>query len=143
MTYNILNEHKTNAVYTVMQEGALFSLSSLRETNVCNFYGIQTEHPKLIIVPKTTYVFKKRPLTSSNLDMLTYVNSKFIFLERHIRTQMETLHKEIMTEKCNLNRELFEKEGYTALKAVEVVHIVQCQTVEVSFRGIKGECYGI
>jgi hypothetical protein len=106
------------------------------------------------------HVFNKKPLASSNLDMFTYVNSKFIFLERHIRTQMETLHKEIMTQKYNLRRELYEtqlavginhpdefvklfmkKEGYTALKAGEVVHIIQCQAVEVSFRGIKGECY--
>jgi hypothetical protein len=92
--------------------------------------------------------------------MFTYVNSKFIFLERHIRMQMTTLHREIMSQRCNLRRELFEtqlavginhpdefaklfmkKEGYTALKAGEVVHIVQCQAVDVTFRSIKGECY--
>jgi len=64
---------------------------------------------------------------------------------------MITLHREIMIQKCNLCRELFEiqlavgknhpdefaklfmkKEGFTALKAGEVVHIVQCQVVEVT-----------
>jgi hypothetical protein len=99
-------------------------LSTIREINVCNFYGLQTEHPL-------------------NTDLFTYLNSNFVYLKRHVKTQMTNLHKEVIKElfETQLAEELnhpedfarlfMKKEGHTAVRPGEVVHIIQCQTVEV------------
>jgi hypothetical protein len=122
----------------------------------------RTEHPRLVIVPRhtTEYVFTKKSLTRGNTDLFTYVNSKFVYLERHIKTQIVNLHHEIMLQKCQVQKELFEtqlavglnhpedfarlfmkKEGYTAVRAGEVVHIIQCQAVEVNYKPNLEQCY--
>jgi hypothetical protein len=65
-----------------------------------------------------------------------------------------------MLQKCQVQKELFEtqlavglnhpedfarlfmkKEGYTAVRAGEVVHIIQCQAVEVNYKPNLEQCY--
>lgn len=158
----VLREGKASMnIYTVAWGDSLFSLGVLRDISVCRFNGFQTEHPKLVIVPKTMkeYLFKKRPITSGNSDLFTYMNSKFVYLEKHLSRQMKDMYADLMRHKCELERELLEtqlvigmmhpmqfarliqkKPGFIAIIAGEAIHLIECQPVEVSFRQAE-ECY--
>ena len=37
--------------------------------------------------------------------MFAYINSKFVYVERHIRTQIKQLYRDMLVHKCNLERE--------------------------------------
>ena len=41
------------------------------------------------------------------MDIFTYVNSKFVYVERHIRTEMTRLYRDVMLQRCTLEREVF------------------------------------
>jgi len=43
-----------------------------------------------------------------NLDMFTYVNSKFVYVERHIRNQIATLYQDIILQKCELEKQVIQ-----------------------------------
>ena len=129
--------------------------------SVCNIRGYQTEHPKLIIVPKenSMTLFRVKPIIPTNIDMFAYVNSKFVYTERHIRTQMENLYQHLIKQKCELERDVLvmqlsiasyapqefaylrmKEPGYTATLLGEVINIMKCQPVEVTIRKTD-RCY--
>ena len=35
-------------------------------------------------------------LSVTNLDIYAYINSKFVFVERHIREQMKNLYRDVL-----------------------------------------------
>ena len=93
------------------------------------------------------------------MDIFTYVNSKFIYVERYIRTEVNRLYHDVLTQRCILEQQVFRKTltlatespdefayhfmkgpGYMSVIAGEVVHIVKCILVEVKYRKTK-ECY--
>lgn len=47
----------------------------------------KTEHPKLVIIRKSgfDFIYKKSFKKQQQMDMFTYFNSKFVFIERNIR----------------------------------------------------------
>ena len=54
---------------------------------------IRTEHPKLLILeitPGTSILQNKKPLVQ-NMDLFAYINSKLIYIERHIRNEVNKL----------------------------------------------------
>ena len=64
----------------------------------CNIQIIRTEHPKLLIFEKSTdamsllhasYIVADKDIV--NFDLATYTNSKFVYVERHIETQINNL----------------------------------------------------
>ena len=77
----------------------------------CNIQIIRTEHPKLLIFEKSTdamsllhasYIVADKDIV--NFDLATYTNSKFVYVERHIRTQMNILYVKIMWQKFKIER---------------------------------------
>ena len=92
------------------------------------------------------------------MDIFTYVDSKFIYVERHIRTEVNRLYHDVLTQRCILQQQLFRntltlatqspdefayhlmKDPGYMLVIVEVVHIVKCIAVEVKYRETE-ECY--
>lgn len=87
----------------------------------------------------------KRPIYIENLNIFTYINSKFVYVERHIREQMTDLYKGVIKQKCLLEQQIMEQAltqirtrpdkmaaslmkepGYMAIPAGEVVHLVKC-----------------
>ena len=81
-----------------------------------------------------------------NFDLATYTNSKFVYVERHIGTQMNNLYVKIMRQKCEIERKtiqnslalaslapdefaytVMKKPGYLARVVGEVVHVIRCQ----------------
>lgn len=47
----------------------------------------QTEHKKLLIIPAENLMYDmfKSPINARNIDLHTYINSKFTFLEKHTK----------------------------------------------------------
>jgi hypothetical protein len=98
--------------------------------------------------------FKIRARVSvDNLDIFSYVNSKFVYVEKHIKTQLSRLYQDIMEQKCVLERQILQNAlllasiapdkmasrimkapGYTAVTAGEVIHLIKCVPVNCKIR---------
>lgn len=98
---------------------------------------------------------KGRTFTSNNrmsldsLDIFAYVNSKFVYLEKHVRTQIKDLDRDAFLQRCNLERQFLKNSlsiathspdefayhlmrGPRYMAIVAVVHIIKCLPVEVA-----------
>ncbi|KYQ50693.1 hypothetical protein ALC60_10216 [Trachymyrmex zeteki] len=106
--YNILYEglatklsskknQSTPTIYTVTTQDTTFALTKTSDIDVCGYKLAQTEHPKLFILEtQKGRIFNSRTKVAvENLDIFLYVNSKFIYVEKHIKTQLT----QIATEK--------------------------------------------
>lgn len=148
-----LGIHQT--IYSVNQEDMVFAMIILRATSVCMAKGYQTEHTKLVILPKNNmeYNFKAKGVSAKNIDLFSYMNSKFVYTERHIRSQVVNLYNDIILHKCELERDVLQTQlslaehspnefaylrmkspGYMAQLMGESITIVKCQAVEVIVR---------
>ena len=148
-------------IYSLVTQDITFALAAKGQQSVCGYTLIKTEHPKLLIfeTEKENRFTDTKHISVSNLDIFAYVNSKFVYVEKHIRSQMKQLYRDVLTQKCNLERQtlkntltiatqapdefaydLMKGPGYMAVIAGEVVHIVKCVPVEVKIE--HGEsCY--
>lgn len=170
--YNILYEgiatklspkrnQSSPTIYTVTTQDTTFALTKTADVEICGYRLAQTEHPKLFILETTkgrTFNTKTK-VAIENLDIFLYVNSKFIYVEKHIKTQLTQLYRDIMEQKCALERQVLEnaltlasiapdemayritrESGYTAVTTGEVIHLVKCIPVEVKLRHVE-QCY--
>ena len=64
---------------------------------------ITTEHPKLLIFETV-----KGKVSVENLDIFAYVNSKFVFIEKHVKTQIRRLYEDILTQRCKEERSILQ-----------------------------------
>ena len=88
-------EQTAPIVYTVTTKETTFALTKIAEANLCGYTLIQTEHPKLFIMEiqrKKTFKTHMR-ISMNNLDIFSYINSKFIYVEKHIKTQLTQLYQ--------------------------------------------------
>lgn len=83
----------SSVMYTVTTQETTFALTKTSEMSLCGYKLIQTEHPKLFILEtKRDHTFKSRSKISvDNLDIFSYVNSKFVYVEKHVKTQLTQL----------------------------------------------------
>lgn len=151
----------TTIIYTVTTGETTFALTKTSELSVCGYKLFRTEHPKLLILEtQRGRTFKPRARISvDNLDIFSYVNSKFVYVEKHVKTQLTQLYRDIMEQKCALERQILQNAlslssiapdemafrimkapGYTAVTMGEVIHLVKCVPVECKFRHTE-ECY--
>ena len=90
----------------------MFSLAMEEITVHCNRQIIRTEDPKLLIFQKSNDAILSLLYASDivadkdivNFDLAAYTNSKFVYVERHIRTQMNILYVKIMWQKFKIER---------------------------------------
>ncbi|CAD6243041.1 GSCOCG00012645001-RA-CDS [Cotesia congregata] len=150
-------------VYSLSVRDTSFSLSTTGVETSCGLPIIRTEHPKLYIVEsKNLGLLEKNNIVETdvdNLDIFVYVNAKFIYVERYLRSQTQSLYVDVIRKRCKLEKEMLkntlsiastqpdefayrymEGPGYMAVVAGEVVHIVQCVPVEVKIQH-KETCY--
>ncbi|XP_074114124.1 uncharacterized protein LOC141537176 [Cotesia typhae] len=154
---------KTETVYSMNVKDTSFSLNTIGAETSCGVTIIRTEHPKLFIVTnedleslEKTNIVQSDP---DNLDIFMYTNAKFVYVERYIRSQVQSLYLDVMKNKCKLEEEILkntlsiastqpdefafrymEGSGYMAVVAGEVIHIVQCVPVEVKVQQLD-KCY--
>ena len=83
----------TNSIYTVVFNDVNFALTTKTIDKISGNEIILTVNLKLIInVPQGGTPFKKQGKTIENIDMIAYILPKFIYVEKHIRTQMKHLY---------------------------------------------------
>uniref|UniRef100_A0ABD2W557 Sema domain-containing protein n=1 Tax=Trichogramma kaykai TaxID=54128 RepID=A0ABD2W557_9HYME len=157
----ISDPDEENKVYTVTTEDITFRLSARKTDNLCGYSIISTEHPKLFIFEtvRGRSFARSSAIDPTNLDLFSYVNSKFVYVERHIKYQLKYLYRDILTERCKLERQTLKNSlaiatsnpdqfaynfmkgpGFMALSGGEAVHILKC--IPIEFRVQHGEkCY--
>ena len=148
-------------IYSLTTSDITFGLSTLPGINVCGYMLIRTEHPRLLlheIVDGQGYM-RSSPLDVSNMDIFAYINSKFVYVERHVKSQIQRLYYDVTLQRCALEREMLKNRlaiatvapdefayqlmrgpGYMAVLAGEVVHILKCIPLEVKLAHVD-ECY--
>lgn len=150
-------ETKSETIFTVNVRDTSFSVAITGPENSCGLNIYRTEHPKLFIVPGKDLGLLERnnaiQTNADNLDMFLYINAKFIYVERYIRSQVQSLYFDVMLHRCKLEKEMLkntlaiastqpdefafrfmEGPGYMAVVAGEVIHIVQCMPVELKIQ---------
>ncbi|KAL6431965.1 hypothetical protein ACFW04_007415 [Cataglyphis niger] len=153
---------QAQVVYSLTTQNTIFELTSRGKYLTCGYTLTRTEHPKLIIFETSPgiAIFNKQTRVA-NLDIFTYMNSKFVYVEKHIRTQINQLYRNILLQQCNLEQQMLQNAlviatqhlcphifayhlmkgpGYMALRAGEVIHIVKCVPVEVRLARVE-ECH--
>jgi hypothetical protein len=96
----------TRSVYALTTQEITFALTKTGE----HPNELSTEHPKLFLLETTkgnTFI-SKRKTAVENLDIFTYVNSKFVYVERHVRRQMTALYHDILTKRCTMEKKVIE-----------------------------------
>jgi len=85
-------------IYT-LTEDITFALIKTKEQPLCGYTLLRTEHPKLFILEtrKGDTFAARGVIPVNNLDIFTYVNSKFVYVEKHIRRQMTSLYYNVIT----------------------------------------------
>lgn len=148
-------------VFSLTTHETTFALAAKSEKHLCGYTLIRTEHPKLFILETQkgkTFAAKKQ-ISVNNLDIFSYMNSKFIYVEKHIRTQLQNLYRDVVIQRCNLERQVIQNalntasmfpekfaktimknHGYMAVVLGEVAHIIKCTPVDCSVRRTT-ECY--
>ena len=163
--YTVLYEGSANKTYdnSTLNPQVIYSLTTNDITfvriqkamqPVCNYVLIRTEHPKLLIFETTrgnTFLENKQLLVE-NMDFFTCINSKFIYVERHIFREMSKLYHDLLIHKCQLEQQVFKNSliiatqsldefayhlmkgpGYMSIIAGEVVHMNKCIPIQVKF----------
>jgi len=153
----------TPTIYSLVTQEITFALMKTKEIPLCGYTLLCTEHPKLFILeakPGNTFASRKI-IPVNNLDIFTYMNSKFVYIEKHVKQQMTSLYNNVILQKCELERQVitavnalsfatFQKDkfayrlmkgpGYMAITTGEAVQIIKCIPVEVMVRKTE-ECY--
>ena len=145
-------------MYSVESKDMTFALTVKGFENHCGHIFIKSSHPKLLII-ETRGIrtpFTAKFTTVKNMDLFLYVNSKFVYVEPHIKKQITQLYLDVVTQRCNLETiknslaiavdspDQFAYNligsGYTAIVAGEVIHIFKCLAVELKIAH-GNECY--
>ena len=148
-------------LYSLDTSDVIFAFSHKGVYDICAYKFIRTEHPKLFIVELEEGEDIKFLTTvpTEDLDILTYVNSKFIYVEKHIKRQMNALYRDVITQKCNLEQKVLKnllsigahkpdefafllkgRPGYIGILGGEVMYVAKCTPVLVEQRESK-DCF--
>lgn len=80
------------------------------EETSCGLPIIRTEHPRLFIVQRSDLKMLDEEnilsMYSDNRDMFLYMNTKFVYVERFIRSQIRDLYRDVLLHRCRLEREI-------------------------------------
>jgi len=138
--------------FTITTQDTTFALVKIAELNLCIM--TQTEHLKLFILEtQRGRTFKAREISINNLDIVAYVKSKFVYVEKHIKTQLTKLYTKIMELKCALEKQILQNAlslssiapdemafrimktpSYTTVTAGEVINLIKCIPVDCRVR---------
>jgi hypothetical protein len=161
MRTNIGSSEVIETTITVEQGHTIFALRIVGHTVFYFQKALITEHPKLLIVKgqKEEFFLSRSTSPQADMDLFAYVNSKFLYVERHIRSQLETMYLDLFLQRCEAERKALKNllsmalvnpvgfaydytggPGYTAVVKGEVVHLVKCIPTEVSIR-ISDQCF--
>lgn len=148
-------------LYSVESRDALFAFTEQGTIDTCHHKFITTEHPKIFIIEllEGEKLEFKTDIATEDIDLMTYVNSKLIYVEKHIKRQIEKLYHDVMWHKCELERkvlantlsightrpdefayQLLGRPGYIGVLGGEVIYIAKCVPVTITERTTT-ECF--
>ena len=153
-------------MYSLESKEMTFALTVKGHEKLCGHTLIRTEHPKLIVLEtKDGSPFKRKFHIVQNLDLFLYINSKFVYIERHQKKQITQLYRDFVLQRCNKNEtiknalaisinspeqiggpnmqiayNLMKGPGYMAVVSGEVIHLMKCVATEVKIKN-GTECY--
>lgn len=157
----VMDNGREKITYSVTTKDKSFGLTITDAYNACAFTSYRTEHPKLIIIPKGRgrFFFSKGETDSRMLDLMAYMNNKFVYIEKVMNSRLTTLYQELSYQRCLVERKTLltlqsiasispqefgyaytESPGVAAVALGEVIHLTYCNPVEVTFRPTD-ECY--
>lgn len=155
------SEEQHPIIYSLTTSEITFALAKTGEHHLCGYSLITTEHPRLFIIEtsKGNPIIQRKPVSVDNLDIFTYINSKFVYVEKHVRKQITSMYRSIILQKCESENQILrnalslvtlvpeefayivtKKPGYIAVNAGEVIHILQCIPADVKVRKTE-DCY--
>uniref|UniRef100_A0ABD2WST7 Uncharacterized protein n=1 Tax=Trichogramma kaykai TaxID=54128 RepID=A0ABD2WST7_9HYME len=96
----INDKDNKNVMYSLDRHEYSFALMKTFEESVCGITLIHTEVPRLLIVenPASNHLFVKKELAPANFDIFAFIIAKFLFLENHLKGQLQNLYKSILKE---------------------------------------------
>lgn len=148
-------------IINVISERNIFSLVLKEDVRLCNQMGLATEHNRLFIVfvQNNNFFFRFKSNNPLNVDLIAYINTKIVYVERHINERLNSLYHDILQQRCLSQASIlsnllalaytsedefayaYKKEpGYTALTRGEVIHLIKCVPVEVKLTDTHN-CY--
>lgn len=153
----------TYPILTVRQELFVVSIRLFGTYTNCYESFTMTDIDDLFVVldndPKTFRTPGYTETLTENISLLSYVNTKFMYVQNHIADQIEKMYHDILFQQCLHKRttlinlltlgfsdpeqfaySLMHTEGYTAILAGELTHLIQCLPVNVSYRS-DTTCY--
>ena len=158
---NIRQDGTTQVMFSVQTKEITFALVQEAVHRRCGFALIQTEHPKLFVLQgaKGTFFTALRKIPTREMDLFTYINSKFVYVEKHIHTQLNNLYRDVVLQRCLLEQKVLKNSlslatiqpdqfafdfmrspGYMAVLGGETIYIIKCVAVVVKLRE-SDECY--
>lgn len=158
---SIQNSVHIGQIITVNTATHLFSFKVTNLKQVCYVTAYTTEHPKLLIFLKSgsKFIYGLEPTPAMSLDLFSYMNSKFLYMERNIAQNMNLLYNNLARQQCDLERSQlqlklalaytnpvefayvhYQSPGYTASRYGEVMYVSKCQPVLVRYRPTE-RCY--
>ena len=151
-----IRDNVTSIHYFVNQNNILASLKFNGMHSVCRVPFIKTEFPSLYIIDQKEYFLRQRDVYP---DLLTYINTKFVYVEGKTREQMGSLYIDILNKKCESDLAILRESlslaylapdyfaynlmgpGYMAYLSGELIHVVKCLPVEVEVQEELEKCY--
>ena len=153
---------ESKQIITVKSEHYAFSLVLTEKTMICSQQAFATEHALLYIImvpPHGLRYFKKVKLHPLGINLNTYMDSKFIYVERHLQRQLSELNNNVMSQICKLERQVlanlkatamldpsqfgyaYKKQvGFSAIVRGEILYLIKCVPIRVFWRE-TGQCY--
>ncbi|CAD6227315.1 GSCOCG00011971001-RA-CDS, partial [Cotesia congregata] len=157
----LVGQNESPDVYSLTTEDITFALAQRGWMDVCGHTVIKTEHPKLfiIVVKNQGHTLSIETIKTEDMDIFAYINSKFLYVEKFIRQQLQNLYHDVLVRRCELERSvllnalalssltpdefgyaLMKGPGYYTTVAGELVHITKCISAPVKVRETE-QCY--
>ncbi|UOW66029.1 glycoprotein [odonatan chu-related virus 136] len=156
----LFSERDNRTVIVVEQQTTTFSLQLKEPTLICSQHAHNTEHDQLkVITSANNLFFFQKVADSLDINLSTYINAKFVYVERHLRTNIETLYEDVIKFRCKVTRQTLVnllsmasisedefayaymgKPGYTSVRRGEVSYLIKCVPTYVTIQS-SPRCY--
>lgn len=149
-----------SSIYIKDGDDYMFAIEATGWSKKCGRKVITTPHASLFIVeisPGDELIKPTEAIASREVDISLYINTKLVFLDRHIGKAFTSIYNLFKKHQCEVERRTINNlltlaflsgsefayaykqvAGYTAELRGEVIHIVKCIPVPVQHRVVTG-----